>query len=127
MVRVVFRVRERKRGRVDPRKTASCSDGSGSRATTSNDPPVDVLIANRQIVDMSFTWVIIVSVRDGSVGRHIIADTIAKLMYANLLEVFNQRDHAPRGATIARIYADNVRSTDDDGIIIGRDALDAKP
>jgi hypothetical protein len=67
-----------------------------------------------------------VSVRDRSVGRHVIAETIAELMYANLLGVFNQRDHALRGATIARIYAGNVRWTADDGITIGRDALDAK-
>jgi hypothetical protein len=66
------------------RMTASRSDGSSSRATTSNDPPGDVLASNRQIVDISFTLVI-VWVRDRSVGRYLIADTIAKLMYANLL------------------------------------------
>jgi hypothetical protein len=47
-------------------------------------------------------------------------------MHANLLEVFNQRDHERRGAAIARIYADDIRWTDDDGITIGRDALNAK-
>jgi hypothetical protein len=53
-------------------------------------------------------------------------DTIAELMHANLLEVFNQRDHERRRATIARIYADDIRWTDDDCITIGRDALNAK-
>jgi hypothetical protein len=47
-------------------------------------------------------------------------------MHANLLEVFNERDHARRRAAIARIYADDIRWTEDDGITIGRDALNAK-
>ena len=55
-----------------------------------------------------------------------IDDTIANLMQANLLEVFNQRDHAARQAAIMRIYADDVRWTDDDGVTVGRVALDAK-
>jgi hypothetical protein len=55
-----------------------------------------------------------------------IADTIADLMHANLLEVFNQRDHAARRATITRIYAADVLWTDDDGLTRGRAALDAK-
>lgn len=55
-----------------------------------------------------------------------IDDTIAELMHTNLLEVFNQRDHERRRAAIARIYADDVRWTDDDGVTIGRDALDGK-
>jgi hypothetical protein len=55
-----------------------------------------------------------------------IDDTIANLMQANLLEVFNQRDRAARQAAITRIYADDVRWTDDDGVTVGRVALDAK-
>lgn len=47
-------------------------------------------------------------------------------MHANLLEVFNERDHERRRAAIARIYADDIRWTEDDGITIGRDALNAK-
>jgi SnoaL-like domain len=74
---------------------------------------------------MSFTW-IIVTVPDRLIRRHVIVDTIAALMHANLLEVFNERDHERRRAAIARTYADDIRWTDDDGIIIGRDALDAK-
>jgi hypothetical protein len=52
--------------------------------------------------------------------------TISELMHANLLEVFNERDAARRRATIDHVYADDIRWTDDDGVITGRDALDAK-
>lgn len=52
--------------------------------------------------------------------------TIAELMHANLLEVFNERDAARRRATIEDIYAGDIRWTEDDGVITGRDALDAK-
>ena len=47
-------------------------------------------------------------------------------MHANLLEVFNQRDHELRRAAIARTYADDIRWTEDDGITIGHEALNAK-
>jgi hypothetical protein len=67
-----------------------------------------------------------VAVPESLVRRHVIADTIADLMHANLLEVFNQRNHELRCAAIARIYADDVRWTDDDGATTGRDALNAK-
>jgi hypothetical protein len=53
-------------------------------------------------------------------------DTIAELMHANLLEVFNQRDDERRRAAIALIYADDVRWTDDDGVTTGHNALNAK-
>jgi len=52
--------------------------------------------------------------------------TITELMHANLLDVFNERDGARRWAAIARIYADDVRWTDDDGVTTGREALNAK-
>jgi hypothetical protein len=52
--------------------------------------------------------------------------TITELMHANLLEVFNERDSARRRATIEHVYADDIRSTDDDRVTTGRDALDAK-
>lgn len=74
---------------------------------------------------MSFTLAI-VTVRGILVRRHVIADTIAQLMHANLLDVFNERDHERRRAAIARIYADDIRWTEDDGVTIGHDALDAK-
>jgi hypothetical protein len=67
-----------------------------------------------------------VSVTDRLVRRHVIADTIAELMHANLLEVFNQRDHELRCAAIAHTYADDIRWTEDDGITIGHEALNAK-
>jgi len=51
---------------------------------------------------------------------------ITDLMHANLLEVFNQRDRALRREAIGRIYADDIRWTDDDGVTMGRAALDAK-
>jgi hypothetical protein len=74
---------------------------------------------------MSFTWTI-VTVRDIFIRRHVIADTIVQLMHANLLDVLNERDHERRRGAIARIYADGIRWTDDDGVTIGHDALDAK-
>jgi hypothetical protein len=52
--------------------------------------------------------------------------TIAELMHANLLEVFNERDAARRRSTIEDIYAGDIRWTDDDGVTAGHDALDAK-
>jgi hypothetical protein len=51
---------------------------------------------------------------------------ITDLMHANLLEVFNQRDRPLRWEAIGRIYADDVRWTDDDGVTMGRAALEAK-
>jgi hypothetical protein len=67
-----------------------------------------------------------VSVTDRLVRRHVIADTIAELMHASLLEVFNQRDHELRRAAIAHTYADDIRWTEDEGITTGHEALNAK-
>jgi hypothetical protein len=47
-------------------------------------------------------------------------------MEANLLQVFNERDPARRREVIARIYAADVRWTDDDGTTVGHDALNTK-
>ena len=52
--------------------------------------------------------------------------TIHQLMQGNLLEVFNERDPERRRAAIARIYAPDVRWTDDEGVTVGHDALDAR-
>jgi hypothetical protein len=52
--------------------------------------------------------------------------TVESLMKGNLLEVFNERDPQRRRATIARIYASDVRWADDEGVIVGHAALDAK-
>ena len=50
----------------------------------------------------------------------------ARLMEANLLQVFNERDPARRREVIARTYTADVRWTDDYGTTVGHDALDAK-
>ena len=52
--------------------------------------------------------------------------TVDQLMHGNLLEVFNERDPDRRRAAVARIYAPDVRWTDDEGVCVGHDALDAK-
>ena len=49
-----------------------------------------------------------------------------RLMSANLLEVFNERDGTRRRAAIERTYAPDVRWTDAEGVVTGRDALEAK-
>lgn len=53
-------------------------------------------------------------------------ETIIELMEANLLEVFNERDAQRRAAAIERTYAPDVRWTDDEGVVLGHKALDAK-
>jgi hypothetical protein len=53
-------------------------------------------------------------------------ETVVELMEANLLEVFNERDAQRRSAAIGRIYAPDVRWTDDEGIVVGHEALEAK-
>ena len=52
--------------------------------------------------------------------------TIHQLMLGNLLEVFDERDPVRRRTAIERIYAPDVRWTDDEGVNVGHDALDAK-
>lgn len=52
--------------------------------------------------------------------------SVPELMQANLLEVFNERDAERRRAAIERTYTPDVRFLDPDGIVTGRDALDAK-
>ena len=53
-------------------------------------------------------------------------ETIDKLMEANLLGVFNERDAQRRAAIVQSTYAADVRWTDDEGIAIGREALEAR-
>jgi hypothetical protein len=53
-------------------------------------------------------------------------ETISRLMEANLLGVFNERDAGRRAAMINTIYSPDVRWTDDEGSTVGREALDAK-
>jgi acetyl esterase/lipase len=53
-------------------------------------------------------------------------EAISRLMEANLLGVFNEREAGRRAAVINTIYSPDVRWTDDEGSTVGREALDAK-
>jgi hypothetical protein len=53
-------------------------------------------------------------------------EIISNLMEANLLGVFNERGAQRRAATIETTYAPDVRWTDDEGVSVGREALEAK-
>jgi hypothetical protein len=55
-----------------------------------------------------------------------VTDTVSRLMEANLLGVFNERDAQQRASAIESIYAPDVRWTDDEGTTVGREALAAK-
>ena len=52
---------------------------------------------------------------------------IARLMEANLLQVFDERDLARRREVIAHTYTADVRWTGDDGTTVGHDALQDGP
>ncbi|GLY16823.1 nuclear transport factor 2 family protein [Kineosporia rhizophila] len=52
--------------------------------------------------------------------------TIEELMHANLLEVFGERDAERRRAAIERTCAPDVRFSDPQEVVVGRDALSAK-
>ena len=54
------------------------------------------------------------------------AETVNKLMEANLLGVFNERDAQRRASAIKSTYAPDVRWTDNEGVSVGREALEAK-
>src|SRR5712675_1467938 len=53
-------------------------------------------------------------------------ETVSRLMEANLLGVFNERDGKSRAAAIRSTYAPDVRWTDDEGVSVGREALEAR-
>ena len=53
-------------------------------------------------------------------------ETISNLMEANLLGVFKERDAQRRALAIESTYAQNVRWTDNEGVSVGREALEAK-
>src|ERR1700676_5044826 len=59
-------------------------------------------------------------------GGSTMTETVNNLMEANLLGVFNERDDQRRAVTIESTYAPDVRWTDDEGIVVGREALEAK-
>jgi hypothetical protein len=52
--------------------------------------------------------------------------TVAELMEANLLRVFNERDDERRAKAIAETYAPDVTFADPEGVVTGRENLDAK-
>ncbi|MEV6640466.1 nuclear transport factor 2 family protein [Amycolatopsis sp. NPDC051371] len=52
--------------------------------------------------------------------------TVAELMEANLLRVFNERDDERRRAAVAATYATDVTFADPEGVVTGHDDLDAK-
>ncbi|WP_231639782.1 nuclear transport factor 2 family protein [Mycobacterium sp. Marseille-P9652] len=54
------------------------------------------------------------------------SDIVTRLMEANLLAVFNERDPQRRIEAIATTYAADVQWIDDDGVAAGHDALNAK-
>jgi len=53
-------------------------------------------------------------------------ETVSHLMEANLLGVFNERDGKRRAAAIRSTYAPDVRWTDDAGVSVGHEALEAR-
>jgi hypothetical protein len=59
-------------------------------------------------------------------GGSTVTETVNNLMEANLLGVFNERDAQRRAVAIESTYAANVRWSDDEGVTVGREALDAK-
>lgn len=54
------------------------------------------------------------------------SDVITRLMEANLLAVFDERDAQRRAVAIAETYAHDVEWIDDEGIATGHDELNAK-
>ncbi|WP_233214657.1 nuclear transport factor 2 family protein [Mycobacterium sp. 4858] len=54
------------------------------------------------------------------------SDVVTRLMEANLLAVFNERDPERRAGAIATTYADNVQWIDDEGVARGRGQLNIK-
>jgi hypothetical protein len=63
---------------------------------------------------------------DGELGGFTMSETVSALMEANLLGVFNERDAQRRASAIESSYAPDVRWTDDEGTIVGREALETK-
>ena len=54
------------------------------------------------------------------------SEVITRLMEANLLAVFDERDPQRRATAIADTYSEDVQWIDDDGVVIGRDQLNSK-
>jgi SnoaL-like domain len=54
------------------------------------------------------------------------SDVIARLMEANLLGVFNERDPQRRAESISTTYSPDVQWIDDEGTAVGHEALQTK-
>ncbi len=54
------------------------------------------------------------------------SDAITRLMEANLLAVFDERDPQRRAAAIATTYSPTVQWFDDEGVATGHEELDVK-
>jgi len=54
------------------------------------------------------------------------SDQIERLMLANLLEVFNERNAERRREAIDRTYSEDVVFSDPEELVVGRDAMDGK-
>lgn len=52
--------------------------------------------------------------------------TVPELLAANLHRVFGNRDAVSRRVAIDQTYAEDVRFEDDEGAVVGRDALEQK-
>lgn len=52
--------------------------------------------------------------------------SVAELLQANLHGVFGERDRERRRAAVAATYTEDVRFTDPEETVVGRDALEAK-
>jgi hypothetical protein len=52
--------------------------------------------------------------------------SVDEVLRRNLLEVFGERDGARRRGVIAELYAEDVVFQDPEGLVRGRDAIDAK-
>jgi hypothetical protein len=55
-----------------------------------------------------------------------VSEVVTRLMEANLLAVFDERDPQRRAAAIVDTYAEDVEWIDDDGTTVGRDELNSK-
>jgi hypothetical protein len=54
------------------------------------------------------------------------SESVVRLMEANLFDVFSEPDAQRRLAAVRRTYAADVRWTDEAGLVVGHDRLNAK-
>jgi hypothetical protein len=77
----------------------------------------------KQVLDVSR---MVIKLKRGFLGGFTVTETVSNLMEANLLGVFNERDAQRRALAIESTYAPDVRWTDDEGVSVGREALEAR-